>query len=46
MFQGLAVLLDNFHPNVLHASDVAGILVAGYGFDLTCIGSILGKKDV
>ena len=46
LFQGLAVLLDNFPPKVLHDSAVAGILVAGYGFDLTCIGSILGKKDV
>ena len=46
LFQGLAVLLDNFPPNVLHDSAVAGILVASYGFDLTCIGSILGKKDV
>jgi hypothetical protein len=46
LFQGLAVLLDNFPPNVLLDSAVAGILVAGYGFDLTRVGSILGKKDV
>jgi len=39
-------MLDNFPPNVLHDSAVAGILVAGFGFDLTCIGSILDKKDV